>query len=219
MFLFTELGNIVLVIVTTPMFILPWVGEKFTIKFTIDGYTIYMYTGCLSPEKPQIDQHPAEYPEIVDGKDVEFTITATVTGDDKNLIYQWQKDNKDIPGATECTYRINKVDKSHEGNYRCLVSSPPRCNCIKSNTTSKSTRLRVSELCLFQPFWELSLQCINLAIHAVMQTCVCLHMCACVCVSMCVCVCAPKMSSIAYVTSVSKIHSSHAYTSVIHSKI
>ena len=54
-FLFTELGNIIDVIVTNPKFILPWVHVKFTVKFTIsnvDGYTIYMHIGCLNcPEQ------------------------------------------------------------------------------------------------------------------------------------------------------------------------
>ena len=48
---FTELGNIIVVIVTNPKFILPWVHEKFTVKFTmsrVDGYTIYLHIGCLN---------------------------------------------------------------------------------------------------------------------------------------------------------------------------
>ena len=51
LFLFTELANIVVVIVTNPMFILPWVHEKFTVKFTmsnVDGCAIYMHIGCLN---------------------------------------------------------------------------------------------------------------------------------------------------------------------------
>ena len=55
---FTELANIVVVIVTNPMFILPWVHEKFTVKFTmsnVDGCAIYMHIGCLNcPEKGAI---------------------------------------------------------------------------------------------------------------------------------------------------------------------
>ena len=42
--LFTELRDIIVVIVTNTMFILPWVHEKFTVKFTmlnVDGHTIY----------------------------------------------------------------------------------------------------------------------------------------------------------------------------------
>ena len=41
----------VVVIVTNPMFILPWVHEKFTVKFTmsnVDGCAIYMHIGCLN---------------------------------------------------------------------------------------------------------------------------------------------------------------------------
>ena len=49
--LFTELGKIVVIIVTNPMFLPPWVQEKFTVKFTmsnVDGNTIYMHIGCLN---------------------------------------------------------------------------------------------------------------------------------------------------------------------------
>ena len=48
---FTELGNFIVIIVTNPKFILPWVHEKFTVKFTmsnVDGYTVYMHIGCLN---------------------------------------------------------------------------------------------------------------------------------------------------------------------------
>ena len=54
LFLFAELANIV-VIVPNPMFILPWVHEKFTVKFTmsnVDRCRIYIHIGCLNcPEK------------------------------------------------------------------------------------------------------------------------------------------------------------------------
>jgi len=49
MFLFTELGNIV-IIVTNPMFILGSL-EKFTFKFTmsaVDGCAVYMHIDCLN---------------------------------------------------------------------------------------------------------------------------------------------------------------------------
>ena len=90
-----------------------------------------------------------------------------------------------IRNARGPTYQIDNVEECHDANYSCVVSSPTRCKCIKRNTTSNSARLTVSELCLSQPFWGLSLQCRSLAIHAVMQTC----MCACVHADVCVCVC------------------------------
>ena len=46
LFIFTEFGNIV-IIVTNPKFILPWVEEKFTVKFTmsnVDGYMQFICT-------------------------------------------------------------------------------------------------------------------------------------------------------------------------------
>ena len=51
LFLFTELGNIVVVIVTNPIFILPWAHENLTVKFTmsnVDVCAIYMHIGCLN---------------------------------------------------------------------------------------------------------------------------------------------------------------------------
>ncbi len=47
-----------------------------------------------------------------------FAITAA----GKNLSYQWQKDNTDIPGATSNTYTITAVTTSDAGEYRCVVS-------------------------------------------------------------------------------------------------
>ena len=56
LFSFTKLGNIIVVIVTNLKLILPWVHEKFTVKFNmsnVDGQTIYMHIGCLNcPEPP-----------------------------------------------------------------------------------------------------------------------------------------------------------------------
>ena len=46
-----RLGDIVVVIVTNPMFILPWVHRKFAVKFTIsnfDEHIIYMHICCLN---------------------------------------------------------------------------------------------------------------------------------------------------------------------------
>ena len=48
LFIFTELGNIIVVIVTNPNFILPWVHEnKFTMS-NVDGYIVCMHIGCLN---------------------------------------------------------------------------------------------------------------------------------------------------------------------------
>ena len=50
------MGDIV-VIVTNPMFMLPWVYKKFAVEFTmsnVDGHIIYMHIGCLNcPEMAQ----------------------------------------------------------------------------------------------------------------------------------------------------------------------
>ena len=60
MFSFTELGN---VIVTNPMFIVPWVHEKFTVKFTmsnVDGHSSYMHIASLTVLSMHMRQSPVE---------------------------------------------------------------------------------------------------------------------------------------------------------------
>ncbi|MBL7113327.1 MAG: right-handed parallel beta-helix repeat-containing protein [Bacteroidales bacterium] len=37
--------------------------------------------------------------------------------------FQWQKDEEDIPGATNSTYMINPVSAEDAGNYQCMVSN------------------------------------------------------------------------------------------------
>ena len=53
------------------------------------------------------------------GSTVDFSITAT--GD--NLIYQWQQNGVDIPGANSAGYVIEQVAEIHVGQYRCVVSN------------------------------------------------------------------------------------------------
>ena len=50
---------------------------------------------------------------------VRFIVEAT--GD--NLMYQWQKDGDDIPGANSDKYYIYDAMESDEGEYRCVVSN------------------------------------------------------------------------------------------------
>jgi len=43
------LANIIVVIVPNPMFILPWLHKKFSVKFTmsnVDGCAIFTHIGC-----------------------------------------------------------------------------------------------------------------------------------------------------------------------------
>ena len=81
-------------------------------------------------------------------REVQICVTATSNIDDLELTFQWKKDGiniKDSPrrvsGARFEVLTITDVQKSDEGFYCCVVSTPRnRCRAAK-NTTSKATRL------------------------------------------------------------------------------
>lgn len=66
-----------------------------------------------------ITDQPMSQLMIVPGQPATFMVIAT--GD--NLMYQWQRNGEDIPGATSSTYTIDPVMESDEGEYRCIVSN------------------------------------------------------------------------------------------------
>lgn len=59
--------------------------------------------------------------ELVIGSNVEFSITATGT---ETLLYQWYKDSAQIDGATKNTYKINNIQFTNSGLFKCKVSNP-----------------------------------------------------------------------------------------------
>ena len=67
--------------------------------------------------------------EIVLGDDVRLTVNAV--GD--NLMYQWQKDGTNIPGANSATYYIHGASWSDARGYRCVVSNV--ADTVVSNAT------------------------------------------------------------------------------------
>ena len=70
-------------------------------------------------DSPTITVQPVSQLLIVPGQSASFMVTAV--GD--NLMYQWQMDGVDIPGATSATFTIPSVAESDEGMYRCNVSN------------------------------------------------------------------------------------------------
>jgi len=54
------------------------------------------------------------------GSSIAFSLAATGTAP---LIYQWQKDGANIPGATATNYTIASVAETNAGNYRCVVTN------------------------------------------------------------------------------------------------
>ena len=70
-----------------------------------------------------------------------FIVTATGGGD---LTYKWQRDGADfdplpegVSGETTSTLLIDNVEKSHQGDYRCIVSN------AAGSTPSKCAQLTV----------------------------------------------------------------------------
>ncbi len=54
-----------------------------------------------------------------------YTLSVDVSGSD--LKYQWMKDGKIIPDATNSTYALNSVKYETSGTYTCLVVGKPVC--------------------------------------------------------------------------------------------
>ena len=68
---------------------------------------------------PQIKRHP-ESQLINPGSHVTFSITASGV---PPLSFQWQKDGKDLNGATSDIYAIDSVSEKNEGFYSCSVNN------------------------------------------------------------------------------------------------
>lgn len=83
---------------------------------------------------PQITAQP-QAATVFAGQQATFTVTATGTAP---LGYQWQKDNVNIPGATQATLTLNNVQSADAGNYRVVVSN------VSGTTTSNAVLLTVS---------------------------------------------------------------------------
>ena len=81
-----------------------------------------------------ITVQPVSLTLVIPGQHTTFTVTAM--GD--NLMYQWQKDERIIAGATSATYTIEAVAESDTGMYRCVVSNA--AGPVTSNAASLTVR-------------------------------------------------------------------------------
>ena len=101
---------------------------------------------------PRIVTQPQELKDVVEGKSARFSIHATGT---EPLNYKWQWKPIGKGGANEewepcrakwcsgATLTIPKVEKSNEGNYRCVVSN------IAGDQTSNPAELTISKNATF----------------------------------------------------------------------
>jgi len=66
---------------------------------------------------PVILEQPLNYTRCT-GDTVEFSVRIA-----EEAVYQWQKNQVDIPGAISDTYRIDTVRFENDGNYQCIITN------------------------------------------------------------------------------------------------
>ena len=126
------------------------------IHISADVWNVTFSTAFLSPVgQLQITENPESQQNVVAGKDVEFTVSATAADtDDESLKYQWQLNgvtmvnSEHVSGTTEHILKITNVQNEDEGRYRCVVSNGHGYSCFMRNVTSKSAQLKVGK-CLY----------------------------------------------------------------------
>ncbi|GMV53723.1 MAG: immunoglobulin domain-containing protein [Flavobacteriales bacterium] len=79
--------------------------------------------------EPQITLHPASAAVTV-GERIDLMVNAS----GKKLRYQWYKNGKPIPGATEKLYSIAKATQADAGKYHCEVSNV--CDTVQSQQST-----------------------------------------------------------------------------------
>ena len=111
---------------------------------------MFVFVHVVQP--PRIVTHPQELKEIVEGKSAKFSIKATGT-EPLNYKWQWQPTVEGCASeewepcrakwSSGATLTIPKVEKSNEGNYRCVVSN------LAGDQTSNSAELTVGKNATF----------------------------------------------------------------------
>src|SRR5690606_10244640 len=76
----------------------------------------------------EITTQPEASQTICSGFPVSFSVSATGTG----ISYQWQFEEKDIPGATSATYNINQAKTDDDGTYKVIVKGAGTCGDVTS---------------------------------------------------------------------------------------
>jgi hypothetical protein len=74
----------------------------------------------VTPPPPAIATQPIGK-TVQEGSNVSFAVVANGQG---SLVYQWQLNEQNLPGATSATLNLNGVKQNQSGRYRVLVSSP-----------------------------------------------------------------------------------------------
>ncbi|HLL73905.1 MAG TPA: PQQ-dependent sugar dehydrogenase [Pyrinomonadaceae bacterium] len=100
------------------------------LKVASDGSLWYLERGgsprlmrvayAAGTDPPSIAQHPQSQ-TVAEGVFVTFTVVAEGSG---TLLYRWQRDGADIPGATSQSYTINSADGDSGVRFRAVVTNP-----------------------------------------------------------------------------------------------
>ena len=99
----------------------------------------YIFT-VVTP--PKVKTHPTSELMVVPGNSATFTISVIAIPGHEHT-YQWQKNERDIPGATSSTLTISSVVKANKGTYRCVATN------AAGPVTSDPAQLTVCKLNLF----------------------------------------------------------------------
>ena len=111
-----------------------------------------MSVSVLVGEAPRILSQPQDLRDVVEGKSARFSILATGR-EPLNYKWQWKPIGKGCASedwepchakwCSDATLTIPKVEKSNEGNYRCVVSN------FAGNETSIPANLTVGKSSTF----------------------------------------------------------------------
>lgn len=71
----------------------------------------------LTFSDPAIVSHPADQSAKIGS-----TVTLSVTAEGTDLTYQWRKDGRDIPNATQSTVKLSRVKVSDQGLYDVIIT-------------------------------------------------------------------------------------------------
>lgn len=95
-------------------------GTYFLRATNLHGYTDSNPMVVDVQDTPVITLHPQAATTL--NADGTLVLQCAATGSD-TLVYQWQLNGINVPGATAATLSINPVSWLHRGTYRCVVSN------------------------------------------------------------------------------------------------
>ena len=110
-------------------------------EMSVVHWNFYLYTIA---DPPRVTTHPQELKSIIAGKGAMFSVQAT---GNEPLSYKWEwkpaESEKwqpcDAQGSDSATLTIPIVQKSNEGNYRCIIN-----NCA-GNSSSEAAELTIGK--------------------------------------------------------------------------